>query len=234
MDPPKKDSEHQGLSIVSSTVAKVGPSPTSQDSCTPLILSKEINSVNGYLVPLKVGDLSKKNPQETTCSAYQSEPPAHSETKAAPSILLTSLEATEDLGGRNRVRRSPPGLCNSKASVSHLSTRLKHRALACHKVIKPGPRIYRGARKLTGELCKAQLRFLEDHIKDQSDLFSDGEALLHNVATAYPKYNQIIRALPMLVSLVPEELKEKLKVKENVQFLKIGALLLKRWTSGSI
>jgi hypothetical protein len=234
MDPPDKDGEHQGRSIVSSTVANIGPSSTSWGSCTPLIPSKEMKSVKGYLVPLKVGDLSKQNPQETTSSADQSEPPAQSEIKAAPAILFTTSETTKDFGGRNRVQRFPPGLCDSKASVSHLSTRLKHRALACHKVIKPGPRIYRGARKFTGEICKAQLQFLENHVKDHNDLFIDGEALLHSVAAAYPKYNQVIRALPMLVNLVPEELKERLMAKENVQFLKIGALLLKRWTSRSI
>jgi hypothetical protein len=65
-----------------------------------------------------------QNPQEMTSSAYQSGPSAYSEVKAAPYILVEGMETKEDLGGQNRVRRSPD-LSSSKASVSHMSTRLK-------------------------------------------------------------------------------------------------------------
>jgi hypothetical protein len=62
---------------------------------------------------------------------------------------------------------------------------------------------------MTGKLCKARLPLLKNQFGDRSDLFSDGEALLHEIATAHPKYNQMIRTLPILLNFIPEELKRK-------------------------
>ncbi|CAG7966714.1 unnamed protein product [Penicillium salamii] len=234
MDPSIKGNEYQAFSIASSTNAISGPSLTPCGSCNPLVLPKDIKSVKGPRIPLKASDLSELNAEETVSSGGQKESPAHSEIKAGPTIDVNKKKPSGGFIKQNQVRQSTLGPCNPKARASVIPARLKHRALACHKVMKLWPRTYRGARKLTAELCKAKLRFLRNHVKDQSDLFSDGEALLHEIASAYPKYNQIIRALPMLVDLVPGELKEKMMATGNMEMLKIGALLVKEWTSGSV
>ncbi|CAG8946994.1 unnamed protein product [Penicillium salamii] len=80
---------------------------------------------------------------------------------------------------------------------------------------------------MTAELCKIKLHFLKNHIKDQNDLFSNREILLYKIASTYPKYNQLIQTLPILIELVPKELKEKIIATENIKILKIGALLIK-------
>jgi hypothetical protein len=41
----------------------------------------------------------------------------------------------------------------------------------------------------------------------------------------------MIRTLPILLYLIPRELKEKLIIEENVELLKIGAYLANKWIS---
>lgn len=86
----------------------------------------------------------------------------------------------------------------------------------------------RGALKITGKLCKAQLPLLKNHFRDRSDLFSDREALLYKIAIVYLKYKQIIRTLPILLNFILRELKEKLIIEENAEWLKIRAYLVNK------
>lgn len=225
--PSKQDSENQTTSILLPSVA-TAESPLAFCSLrTPLLLPKQTKSDNDFHAPHNPGDLSKQKAPEITSPGCQNE------VKTTTTINSNGEKSKENSSKRSRVQRFSLDKYQCKASLSVIPASFKHRALACQKAMKLGPRTYRGARKITEKLCKAHLQFLKNHVKEQSDLLGGGETFLHEIATAHPKYNQMIRALPMLINFVPEELKEKLLIKENMELLKIGAFLVNKWVSRS-
>ena len=222
--PRKKDNEDH--SVFLSSVAPIELSLT-----TSLELPKEASSVDIPEVSLDARGLSKQNNLETTFPQWQTKRAVHSKRENESTLHRTSEKNTENSCRRNRVRKSSLGQHGSKASQCILSASFKNRTLS--KAMNLGPITYRGALKMTGKLCKAQLPLLKNHLRDRSDLFSDGEALLHEIATAHPKYNQIIRTLSILLDFIPGELKEKLMIEENAEWLKMGAYLVNKWITRS-
>ncbi|CAG8361387.1 unnamed protein product, partial [Penicillium salamii] len=136
-------------------------------------------------------------------------------------------KSTSKLCKQKGVRKRSLNQDGFKGSQSNTSTSFKNKVLA--KARKLGPITYRGARTMTEQLCKTQFNLLKHHLKDRSDVTDDGETLLCEIATAYPKYSQVIRTLPVLLNMLPGELKEKFMIKENVKLLNMGAHLLNNW-----
>lgn len=228
--PPRKK-ENEDHSMFLSSVASTETFLTSRGLCTPLELPKEANSVGFAEVSPGARGLLKQNNLETTFPECQTKRAVHPKGENESTLHRTSEKNTESFCKRNRVRKSSLGQHGSKASQCILLASLKNKTLA--KAMKLGPITYRDALKVTGKLCKAQLPLLKNHLGDGSDLFNDGEALLHEIATAHPKYNQIIRTLPILLNFIPGELKEKLMIEENAEWLKMGAYLVNKWISRS-
>lgn len=223
-----KEKDNKDHSVFLSSVALIELSLTPRGLRTSLELPEEAGSVGIPEVSLDARGLSKQINLETTFPEWQSKRAIHSKRENESTLHRTS---GKNFCKRNRMRKSSLGQHGSKASQCILSASLKNRTLS--KAMKLGPITYRGALKMTGKLCKAQLPLLKNHLRARSDIFSDGEALLHEIATAHPKYNQIIRTLPILLNFIPGELKEKLMTEGNAELLKMGAYLVNKWISRS-
>jgi hypothetical protein len=230
MDPiqtKNKENEYHSMFLPS-----VAPTELDLTSCglrTPRELPEETNDVGSPDVSLEASDSSKHNNPETTIPGCQPKRAVYPNKEHESALHRTSEKSTKNFCKRNRVRKPPFVPHSLKSSRSIISAPFKNRALS--KAMKLGPITYRSALKITEQLCKTQLALLRNHLKDHSDFFSDGEVFLHELATAHPKYNRMIRTLPMLLHLVPGELKEKLMMEENVELLKIGAYLANKWIS---
>jgi hypothetical protein len=227
MNPVQPENEYHSMILPSAA-----PTELPLTSCglrTPRELPEETNGVGSPGVPLEASDFSKHNNLETTIPGCQAKRAVCFKKEHESALHRTSEKSTENFWKRNRVRKPPLFPHSLKSSQSIISAPFKNRALS--KAMKLGPITYRSALKITEQLCKTQLALIKNHLKDRSDFFSDGEALLHELATAHPKYNRMIRTLPMLLHLVPGELKEKLMIEENVELLKMGAYLANKWIS---
>jgi hypothetical protein len=196
---------------------------------TSLELPKRAKSIDEPEIPLEASKLSKQNNLNTRSPGYKTERHARSRRENELALHRTSGRSTEKLCKPSKVRKFPFG--QFKASHSVLSASFKHKAVS--KAMKLGPMTYRGVLKITGELCKAELAPLKNHLNARSDLSSEGQDLLHVIAAAHPKCNPMIRALPTVVNLVPRELKAKLMNEKNVELLKIGVFLANKWISRS-
>jgi hypothetical protein len=188
-------------------------------------LPKKTKSMDDPETQVEASNLSKHNYVKTRSPGGETEQSTgpRKEDEADESVQhRTSGRITKKFGKPSRVRKFPFGQYSSKASNSILSASFRHKALS--KASKLGPITCRGALRIAGELRK-------NHLKARSDLFSDGEALLHVIAAAHPRYDRMIRALPTAVNLVPGELKEKLMNEKTLDLLKIGVFLANEWIS---
>ncbi|CAG8079396.1 unnamed protein product [Penicillium salamii] len=208
-----------------STVAQTKLSP--RVLCAPLKLPKEAEMIDITEASMDARDLLKENTPETKFHGCQTNWAVCSEGEHESAIHRINEKSTKSLCKQKGVRRWSLDQKGPKASQSNTSASFKNRALS--KARKLGPITYRGARTMTEQLCKTQLHLLKHHLKDRSDLFDDRDTLLHEIATAYPKYSQIIWNLPVLLNLFPGELKERLMIEENVKLLKMGAYLVNKW-----
>lgn len=79
---------------------------------------------------------------------------------------------------------------------------------------------------------KRQLQLLQHHLKEQMDLPNYGtqEAILQGLSEKHPRYTGIIRALPLVAKCIPDNLKKELMAKTNSDTMKLGILLIKRWS----
>jgi hypothetical protein len=79
---------------------------------------------------------------------------------------------------------------------------------------------------------KRQLQLLQHHLKEQMDLPNYGtqEAILQGLSEKHPRYTGIIRALPLVAKCFPDNLKKGLMAKTSSDTMKLGILLIKRWS----
>lgn len=79
---------------------------------------------------------------------------------------------------------------------------------------------------------KRQFQLLQHHLKEQMDLPNYGtqEAILQGLSEKHPRYTGIISALPLVAKCIPDNLKKELMAKTNSDTMKLGILLIKRWS----
>jgi hypothetical protein len=79
---------------------------------------------------------------------------------------------------------------------------------------------------------KRQLQLLQHHLKEQMDLpnYGNQEAILQGLSEKHPRYTGIIRALPLVAKCIPDNLKKELMAKTNSDTMKLGIMLIKRWS----
>ncbi|CAG8175799.1 unnamed protein product [Penicillium salamii] len=227
VQPKNKENEYHSIFLPSAA-----PTELPLTSCvlrTPRELPEDINGIGSSVVSLEASDFSKHNNLETIIPGCQSKGTVCSKKEHQSALHRTGEKSTENICKRNSARKRLLAPHSLKYSRSIISAPFKNRALS--KAIKLGPITYRSALKITEQLCKTQLTLLKNHLKDRDDFLSDGETLLRELATAHPKYNRIIQTLPILLRLVPGELKERLMIEENVELLKMGAYLANKWIS---
>ncbi|KAJ5593565.1 hypothetical protein N7537_010469 [Penicillium hordei] len=79
---------------------------------------------------------------------------------------------------------------------------------------------------------KRQLQVLQQHLREQMDLPNYGtqDSLLEGLSEKHPRYSGIIRALPLVAKCIPDSLKKDLVEKTNSETIKLGIMLMKRWS----
>ncbi|CAG8293578.1 unnamed protein product, partial [Penicillium salamii] len=153
--------------------------------CAPLELPREAKIVDSPEDSMDARDLLKENIPEATFHGCQNNPAVRSKREHKSTKCRFDKKSTSKLCKQKGVRKWSLNQDGFKGSQSNTSTSFKNKVLA--KARKLGPITYRGARTMTEQLCKTQFNLLKHHLKDRSDLTDDGETLLHEIATAYPK-----------------------------------------------
>ncbi|CAG8302901.1 unnamed protein product [Penicillium salamii] len=179
--------------------------------CAPLELPREAQIVDSPEDSMDAGDLLKENIPEATLHGCQNNSAVRSKREHKSAKRRIDKKSTSKLCKQKEVRKWSLNQDGFKSSEKTGSNHLPRRPT------------------MTEQLCKTQFNLLKHHLKDRSDVTDDGETLLRKIATAYPKYSQMIRTLPVLLNMIPGELKEKLMIKENVKLLNMGAHLVNNW-----
>lgn len=93
------------------------------------------------------------------------------------------------------------------------------------------PLLNRGSQGNAKNRIKMQLHLLHHHLKEQMDLPIYGtQEILQGLSEKHPRYTGIIRALPWVAKCIPDNLKKELMAKTNSDTMKLGILLIKRWS----
>lgn len=93
------------------------------------------------------------------------------------------------------------------------------------------PLLNHGSQGNAKNRIKMQLQLLHHHLKEQMDLPNYGtQEILHGLSEKHPRYTGIIRALPWVAKCIPDNLKKELRAKTNSDTMKLGILLIKRWS----
>jgi hypothetical protein len=91
---------------------------------------------------------------------------------------------------------------------------------------------YRGAQRRTKNIVKSQLQLLHRYLKEQMDLpnYETQETILQGLSDKHPRYIGLIRAIPLVAKCIPDNLKKDLIAKSNSETMKLGIMLMKRWS----
>lgn len=113
--------------------------------------------------------------------------------------------------------------------------RSKHKALARPNVMNVSSirtLAFRSTKRIAREIIKNHVRSIKHYVKERANL-SVGEiheSILQELANKHPKYNQVIRMLPLLLKYVPEKVKKDLVTKEHAEIVKFGIMIMKQWS----
>ena len=113
--------------------------------------------------------------------------------------------------------------------------RSKHKALARPNVMNVSSMrtlAFRSTKRIAREIIKNHVRSIKHYVKERANL-SVGEiheSILQELAHKHPKYSQVIRMLPLLLKYVPEKVKKDLMTKEHAEIVKIGIMIMKKWS----
>lgn len=109
--------------------------------------------------------------------------------------------------------------------------KIKKNEFASRKIALLGSLASRRTRNKAKEIIQKQLQTLHCFLKEQevSSGCNISESLLSELAKRHPQYGQIIRALPLLMKIVPEGLKELMQG-ETGELLKTGMMIVKQWS----
>lgn len=109
--------------------------------------------------------------------------------------------------------------------------KIRKNGFACRKIAKLRSLASRGAQKNAKKIIKKQLQSLHCFLKEQeaSSGCHISESLLSELAKRHPDYEQVVRALPLLMKMVPEGFKE-LMTGETRKLFKTCMVIVKQWS----
>jgi hypothetical protein len=93
------------------------------------------------------------------------------------------------------------------------------------------PLLNHGSQGNAKNRIKMQFQLLHHYLKEQMDLPNyETQEILQGLSEKHPRYTGIVRALPWVAKCIPDNFKRELMAKTNSDTMKLGILLIKRWS----